>query len=169
MKLFVLSSFTILLALLLFTIPVSAQTKEQKKAEQTLVQYLNKLCKTYTINELSIDMGTIVEPYSIKNGTLSVVRKYRSETDSSIFFVRTSVTITSIEDVFYDYYVGFVGNNNSSVTEEKTNNLQTTFEKAGTINLLHVAPIDTSDDGPVVQTKLLQLVKDLQAAYSGSK
>lgn len=169
MKLFASCSSTLLLCLLLFTLPVSAQSNQQKKAEKALVQYLNKLFKTYTENQLSIDMGTIVQPYSIQNGTLSVVRKYKSETDSSVFFVRTSVAISNIKDVFYDYYVGFVGNNKSSVTEERTNNLQTTFEKISTMYLMHVAPIDNSDDGPVVQTKLLQLVKDVQAAYNSSK
>jgi hypothetical protein len=163
MKLFVSCFSTLLLCLLLFTLPVSAQSNQQKKVEKALVQYLNKLCNRYTENQLSIDMGTIVQPYNIQNGILSVVRKYKSETDSSVFFVRTSVAITAIEDVFYDYYVGLVGNNKASVTEEKTTNMQLVFEKAGTIHLMHVAPI--GDDGPVVQAKLLQLVKDVQAAH----
>ncbi len=97
------------------------------------------------------------------------MRKYKSETDSSVFFVRTSVAISNIKDVFYDYYVGFVANNKSSVAEERTNNLQTTFEKMSTMYLMHVAPIDNSDDGPMVQTKLVQLVKDVQSAYNSSK
>jgi hypothetical protein len=163
MKLFVSCFSTLLLCLLLFTLPVSAQSNQQKKVEKALVQYLNKLCNRYTENQLSIDMGTIVQPYNIQNGILSVVRKYKSETDSPVFFVRTSVAITAIEDVFYDYYVGLVGNNNASVTEEKTTNIQLAFEKAGTIHLMHVAPI--GDDGPVVQAKLLQFVKDVQAAH----
>ena len=78
---FVPTSSTLLLFLLLFTLPVSAQTKQQQKAEKALVQYLNNLCKKYTENQLSIDMGTIVQPYNIQNGTLSVVRKYKSETE----------------------------------------------------------------------------------------
>lgn len=162
-------SCSLLLCLLLFTLSATAQTKQQQKAEKTLVQYLNDLCKKYTENQLSIDMGTIIQPYSIKHGKLSVVRKYRSEIDSSVFFVRTSIAITTIKDVFYDYYVGFVADNKSSITEEKTSNLQVAYEKTGTTHLMHIAPIDNSDDGPFVQAKLLKLVNDVQIAYGASR
>lgn len=160
-----LSSFAFMLCLS-FTQSVIAQTKQQLKAEKELVQYLNMICKTHTENQLTIDMGIIVGPYKIKSGVLSVVRKYISQTDSSDVFVRTSVAITAIEDVFYDYYVGFETPGSTSVKEERAITLTGTFERAGSIELMHIAPIDNSDEGPVVQKKLMQLVNNVKAAYS---
>ena len=168
MKRFVLFSSTLLLlCFVLFILPVSAQTKEQKKAEQALVQYLNKLCKTNTVNQLSIDMGTIVEPYSIKNKLLSVVRKYKSDDGGSIFYLRTSIPVSAIDDVFYDYYVGFVGSTTTSVSDELMN--QQSPGKTTTKHLMHVTPVDNSDQGPIVQEKLIQLVNKVQTAYSKSR
>lgn len=164
-----LSLSALLLSLLLFIQPAISQTKQQLKAEKELVQYLNTICKTHTANQLSIDMGNIVHPYDIKDGILSVVRKYKMQDDSSIVFIRTSVAISNIEAVFYDYYVGFEAANKSSVTEERAINPNGTFEKAGSTELMHVAPIDNSDEGPAVQEKLMQLVNNVKAIYNKSR
>lgn len=167
MKLFIVSFSTLLLCLL-FTRPVVAQSKQQMKAEKALVDYLNSICKTHTENQLSIDMGTIVQPYSIKNGILSVLRKYKSDNDGSVFYVRTSVNIKAIDDVFYDYYVGFVGSTETSISEQLMNKL-TTPGTISTRQLTHIAPVGDNDQGPVVQEKLIQLLNNLQTAYSKSR
>jgi hypothetical protein len=166
MKLF--ASSTLLLCLLLFTQTIIAQTKQQVKAEKDLVQYLNNICKTHTENEMPIDMGTIVQPYSIKNGTLTVMRKYKSGNDSSVFYVRTSVIISSIHDVFYDYYVGFVGSTETSVTDELLTNPNSTGTTS-TKHLMHITPVSNNDQGPLVQEKLIQLVNNLHTAYNKSR
>lgn len=162
------SSSTLLLCILLFTTSIAAQTKQQVKAEKELVQYLNTICKKHTENQLSIEMGTIVQPYSIKNRILTVVRKYKSEYDISIFYVRTLVPISAIDDVFYDYYVGFVGSTETSVTDELMTNPVSTG-KTSTKQLMHIAPVGDNDQGPMVQEKLIQLVNKLQNAYSKSR
>ena len=166
MKLLV-SSFAFVLCLS-FTQSVIAQTKQQLKAEKELVQYLNKICKTYTENQLSIDMGTIVQPYTIKDGMLAVVRKYKSDVDSSVFYMRTSVAIRAINDVFYDYYIGFVGNTETSVTDELMNKLNTPGT-ISTTHIIHIAPVGDNDNGPIVQEKLKKLVNNVQAAYNKSR
>lgn len=162
------SSSTLLLCFLLFTQSIVAQTKQQAKAEKELVEYLNSICKKHTENEMSIDMGTIVQPYSIKNGILSVVRKYISDNDGSTFYVRTSVAIKAIDDVFYDYYIGFVGNTETSVTDELMNNPDAPG-KTSTKHLMHIAPVGDNDQGPIVQEKLIQLINNVQTAYSKSR
>ena len=68
--------------LFLFTWAANSQTNaQQQKAEKALLSYLHKLCKEYTTNEMSIELGTIDQPYTINNGILSVVRKHQTEND----------------------------------------------------------------------------------------
>ena len=157
--------------LFLFTTAANSQTNaQQQKAERALLSYLHKLCKEYTTNEMSIELGTIHQPYTINNGILSVVRKHQNENDPAVpFFVKTSIAISAIEDVFFDYYIGFVGVNNQSVKEEKSDNLTLSFVSVGTMNLLHVAPVGDGEQGYAIQTKLLELVVHLKKLYNADK
>ena len=157
--------------LFLFTTAANSQTNaQQQKAERALLSYLHKLCKEYTTNEMSIELGTIYQPYTINNGILSVVRKHQNENDkSSPFFVRTSIAISAIEDVFFDYYIGFVGINKQSVKEENSDSPVLEFTITGTMHLMHIAPVGDGDQGYAVQTKLLKLVTDLKKLYKVDK
>lgn len=155
--------------LFLFTTAANSQTNaQQQKAERALLSYLHKLCKEYTTNEMSIELGTIHQPYTINNGILSVVRKHQNENDPA-FFVKTSIAISAIEDVFFDYYIGFVGVNNQSVKEEKSDNPTLSFVSVDTMNLLHVAPVGDGEQGYAIQTKLLELVVHLKKLYNADK
>ena len=157
--------------LFLFTTAATSQTKtQQQKAEKALLSYLHKLCKEYTTNEMSIELGTIHQPYTINNGILSVVRKHQNESNPAVpFFVKTSIAISAIEDVFLDYYIGFAGVNNQSVKEEKSDSSIFRFTSTGTMNLMHIAPVGDGDHGYAVQTKLLKLVTDLKKLYKVDK
>ncbi|MEJ8818851.1 hypothetical protein [Lacibacter sp. H407] len=171
MKLILRSVCMIIVSTLLFQLSANAQSSSKtQKAEKALVNYLNTLCKEYLTNEMGIELGTIQQLYTINNGTLSVVRKHANENDqTAIFFVKTSISITEIEDVFFDYYIGFVGINNQSVKEEKSDSPDLRFMNIGTMHLMHIAPVGDGDHGYAVQTKLLKLVADLKKLYKADK
>ena len=160
-----------MISICLICLPATAQSNgKTQKAEKALVNYLNKLCKEYSTNEMAIELGTIQQPYSINNGILSVVRKHANENDQAApFFVKNSIAITEIEDVFFDYYIGFVGINKQSVKEEKSDSPVLQFTSTGTMHLMHIAPVGDGDQGYAVQTKLLKLVTDLKKLYKVDK
>jgi hypothetical protein len=170
MKQFLISAFMIICSCSIGSIHATAQTNHKvQKAEKALLNYLHAVCKKYTTNEMGIDLGSIHQAYTIHNGSLSVVRKHQDETDAAnSFFVKTSIAISEIEDVFYDYYIGFVGRSKQSVKEEKSNQPAQGYTSSGYLHLMHIAPVGDGEHGYDVQKKLLELVRNLKQLYATS-
>jgi hypothetical protein len=146
----------------------NTQTKQNnksvQKAEQALVNYLNKLCSDYTVNEMYVELGSVQKPFYIRQQTLCITRRIPdSETTSLI--IQYKMPVTEIADVFFDYYIGLQGINEASVTTETSNVADDPFPKPGNQMLLHVAPVGDGIAGYDIQTKLRSLVKTLQEAY----
>lgn len=138
--------------------------KASQKAEQALVNYLNKLCSDYTVNEMYIELGTIQKPFYIRQQTLYVTRRI-SESENSVVFVQYKMPVAEIADVFFDYYIGLQGINEASVLTETSNSLNDPFPKQSNQLLLHVAPVGDTEEGFTIKAKLLSLVKALQQTY----
>lgn len=159
----------IIFALLSF--PVFSQKKTQdpkkKKAEKALVDYVNKLCKDFTDNQLPVDMGTIVTPFAINDGVLSIVRKFRDEEDSTkTYQVRYSVDIDKLNTVFYDYYVGFVSEGDWIKTETAPDSQSGFVPDVNGANMLYIAPLGDGEHGVKITNKLEQLLRKAQSQGS---
>lgn len=155
---------------ILLSFPVFSQKKtedpKKKKAEKTLVSYVNRLCNDFKDNQLPVDLGTIVTPFAINDGVLSVVRKFRDEEDSTkTHLVRYSVDIRNLSTVFYDYYVGFVSDGDWIKTETALNG-QSGFAPDNNANMLYVAPLGDGEYGVKIQEKLEQLLQKARAQGS---
>ncbi len=138
--------------------------KASQKAEQALVNYLNKLCSDYTVNDMHIELGAIQKPFYIRQQTLYLTRRI-PESETSVLFVQYKMPVAEIADVFFDYYIGLQGINEASVLTETSNVLNDPFPKQGNQILLHVAPVGDSEEGFAIKAKLLSLVKALQQTY----
>ena len=151
-----------------FFITAYTQTKQSNKAtqktEQALVNYLNKLCSDYTINEMYVELGSVQKPFYIRQKTLYITRRI-PESETTVSIVQYKMPIAEIADVFFDYYIGLQGINEASVLTETSNAADDPFPKQGNQMLLHVAPVGDGTAGYDIQTKLRSLVKALQQIY----
>ena len=63
--------FICILTCLFAALKAYPQTKQSnkaaQKAEQALVNYLNKLCSDFTVNEMYVELGTIQKPFTSGN------------------------------------------------------------------------------------------------------
>ncbi len=138
--------------------------KAAQKAEQALVNYLNKLCSDFTVNEMYVELGTLQKPFYIRQQTLYVTRRVPTS-ETSALMVHYKMPVAEIADVFFDYYIGLQGINEASVLTETSNTADDPFPKQGNQILLHVAPIGDVTDGYNIQTKLRLLIRELQEVY----
>lgn len=141
--------------------------KTSQKAEQALVNYLNKLCSDYTVNEMYVELGTLQKSFYIRQQTLYLTRRI-PESETSVLIVQYKMPIAEIADVFFDYYIGLQGINEASVFTETSNTLNDPFPKQGNQILLHVAPVGDTEEGFAIKAKLLSLVKALQEVYKNN-
>lgn len=146
---------------------IKQSNKAAQKAEQALVNYLNKLCSDYTVNEMYVELGTIQKPFYIRQQTLYLTRRI-PESETSVLIVQYKMPIAEIADVFFDYYIGLQGINEASVLTETSNTLNDPFPKQGNQILLHVAPVGDTEEGFAIKAKLLSLVKALQEVYKNN-
>ena len=166
-------SHTVILSLLVLLInmfSLSAQSIKplpQQKAEKKLILYLNKLIADYPQNKLGKKLGKMQKPFAINNqGILKVVRLMPDyENNGKSCLIKHSIPISKISSVFYDYYVGFVGNDDVAVKEEKAANIKAAYKTVGYLSLLHIAPLGDGEFGVEIQKKLMMLVKGVQAFY----
>ncbi len=147
------------------------QTKQSikavQKAEQALVNYLNKLCSDNTVNEMYVELGMVQKPFYIKQQTLYITRRIPdSETTARI--VQYKMPVAEIADVFFDYYIGLQGVNEASVITETSTSADDPFPIQGNQVLLHIAPIGDVPEGYTIQTKLRSLIKVLQDLYKNN-
>lgn len=162
--------YSILFILLVATTTANAQSlskekqKQQAKAEKELVAYLNKLCKEYTRNEMPVELGNTIAPFRIVNKTLLLNRMFYTE-DSISIQRGYSLPVSNILDVFFDYYIGFEGQNEHAVTVTETEKNKPGENKRSTMLLLHIAPVGDGEYSEEIQTKLRKLVKAVQDSY----
>ena len=151
-----------------FFIAAYTQTKQSnkavQKAEQALVNYLNKLCSDYTVNDMYVELGTVQKPFYIRQQILYITRRI-PESETSVYTVHYKMPVAEIADVFFDYYIGLQGINEASVLTETSNSAEDPFPKQGNQMLLHVAPVGDVPEAFNIQTKLRSLVKALQQSY----
>lgn len=163
--------FICILTCLFAALKAYPQTKQSnkaaQKAEQALVNFLNKLCSDYTVNEMYVELGTVQKPFYIRQQTLYLTRRI-PESETSVLIVQYKMPIAEIADVFFDYYIGLQGINEASVLTETSNTLNDPFPKQGNQILLHVAPVGDTEEGFAIKAKLLSLVKALQEVYKNN-
>lgn len=147
----------------------NTQTKQNnkaaQKAEQALVNYLNKLCSDYTVNDMYVELGTVKKPFYIRQQTLYITRRI-PESETTSLTIQYKMPVAEIADVFFDYYIGLQGINEASVITETSNITDDPFPKQGNQILLHIAPVGDGTAGYDIQSKLRSLVKTLQATYT---
>ncbi len=163
--------FICIITCMFAAVTACTQTKQNnkaiQKAEQALVNYLNKLCSDYTVNEMYIELGTIQKPFYIKQQTLFLSRRI-PDSETTALITHYKMPIAEIADVFFDYYIGLQGMNEAAVTTETSNSADDPFPKQGNQMLLHIAPVGDVPAGYDIQTKLRSLVKALQEAYKNN-